>query len=60
MKTIPTSYPLELIHLDYLIIGTMNDSNKNVSVFIVMDHFTRYTAAYVTPTQTAPIIAKGL
>ena len=32
MKTITASYPLELIHLDFLTIGTKNDSNKNECV----------------------------
>ena len=57
MKTITASYPLELIHLDFLKIGTMNDSNINASVLVVMEHFTRYTAVYVTPKQTAQIVA---
>ena len=60
MKTITASYPLELIHLDFLMTGTKSDSSKNVSVLVVMDHFTRYTAVYVTPKQTAPIVAKVL
>ena len=60
MKTITASYPLELIHLDFLMIDTKNDSNKNVSVFVVTDHFTRYAAAYVMPKQTASIVAKVL
>ena len=60
MKTITASYPLELIHLDFLMIGTQNDSNKNVSVLVVTDHYTRYAAAYVMPKQTAPIVAKNL
>ena len=34
MKTITASYPLELIHLDFLTIGTKNGSNKNVSVLV--------------------------
>ena len=41
-------------------IGTKNDSNKNVSVLVVMDHFTRYAAAYVMPKQTALMVAKVL
>ena len=57
MKTITASYHLELIHLDFLTIGTKNDSNKNVSVLVVTDHSTRYTAAYVMPKQTAAIVA---
>ena len=47
MKTITASYLLGLIHLDFLMIGTKGDGNKNVSVLIVTDHFTRYAAAYV-------------
>ena len=60
MKTITTSYPLELIHMDFLTIGMKNDSNKNVSVLVVTDHFARYAAAYIMPKQTAPIVAKIL
>ena len=60
MKTIIASYPLELMHLDFLMIGTKNDSNKNVSVLVVTNHFTRFTAAYIMPRETAPIVAKVL
>ena len=60
MKTITASYPLELIHLDFLTIGTRGHGSKNVSVLRVTDHFTRYAAAYVMPKQTAPIVAKVL
>ena len=60
MKTITALYPLELIHLDFSIIGTKSDSNTTMSVLIVTDHFTRYAAAYVMPKQTAPIVAKVL
>ena len=58
--TITASYPLELVHLDCLTIGTKNDSNKNVNVLVITDHFTRYAAAYVTPNQIAHIVAKVL
>ena len=60
MKTITASYPLQLIHLDFLMIGTGSNGNKNVSVLIVTNHFTRYAAAYVMPKQTAPIVSKVL
>ena len=60
MAKIAASYPLELVHLDFLTIGTKNDSNKNVNVLVITDHFTRYAAAYVTPKQTAPIVTKVL
>ena len=32
MKTITASYPLELIHLDFLMMGTRNDGDRNVNV----------------------------
>ena len=49
MKTITALYPLKLIHLDFLMIGTRSDGNKNVSVLIVTDHFNRHATAYVMP-----------
>ena len=56
-----SSYPLELINLDFLMIGTKSDSNKNGSLLIVTDHFTSYAAACVMPKKkTAPIVAKIL
>ena len=60
VMTITASYPLELVHLDFLTIRTKNDSNKNVNVLVITDHFTRYAAVYITPKQTAPIVAKVL
>ena len=41
MKTITASYPLKLINLDFLSMGTRNDGDRNVNVLIIMDHFTR-------------------
>ena len=52
MKTITASFPLELTHIDFLMIGMKNNSNNNVSVLIVTDHF--------MPKQTASIVAKVL
>ena len=60
MKTITASYPIELIHLNFLTMGTRNDGDRNVNVLIITDHFTRYAAVYVTPKGTAPVVAKVL
>ena len=49
MKTVTASYPLELIYLDFLMIGTTKDGDRKVTMLIIMDHFTRYAAAYVMP-----------
>ena len=35
-------------------------NSKSVNVLVVTDHFTKYAQAYVTPKQTAVIIAKTL
>ena len=45
LKTMTASYPLELIDLDFLTIGTKNANNKNVNVLIVTDNLIRYAAA---------------
>ena len=60
MQPIVVSYPLELVHLDFLTLGGKTDDNKSINVLIVTDHFTKYAQAYVTPKQTAAIIAKSL
>ena len=48
MKSIICTYPLELIHLDFLTIGK-EGSDKNVNIFVITDHFTRYSQAFITP-----------
>ena len=59
MKPIFCTYPIELVHIDFLTMGCP-ESDKQVNLMIVTDHFTRYAQEYVTPTQTAPIVAKTL
>ena len=59
MKLIICTYPLELVHLGFLTIGK-EGSDKNVNVLMIMDHFTRYSQAFITPRQTAPCVAKML
>ena len=54
------SYPLELVHVDSLIIGGKKDVRKDINVLVVTDHFTRYVQAYVTTLQTAVMAAKTL
>ena len=65
LERIECSYPLEMIHLDFLSIGQVGkdplDKNKKpVNVFVVTDHFTRFSQAYVTTNQTAPVIGNIL
>ena len=54
------TYPLELVHVDLLLIGGKKDIRKDVNVVVVTDHFTRYSQAYVTSSQTALTVAKVL
>ena len=55
---ITATYPLELVHLDFLSIGGKEDKMKNV--LVVTDHFTRYAQCYVTRNQTALTVANKL
>ena len=58
LKNIVATHPLELVHLDYLCLEPGKGLDENV--LVVTDHFTRYTQAYVTRTQTTQMIAKTL
>ena len=53
------THPLELIHMDYLKIES-NQSDKDVYILIVTDHFTRFAQAFISPNETAPVVAKTL
>ena len=55
---ISASYPLEMIHLDFLSIGGKDDVSKNV--LVVTDHFTRYAQCFVTNNQRASTVARVL
>ena len=54
---ITATYPLELIHLDFLSIGGKEDKMK--SILVVTDHFTWYAQCYVA-NQTTLTVAKTL
>ena len=49
MQPILVSYPMELVHLDFLTLGRKADNNKSVNILTVTDHFTKYAQAYITP-----------
>ena len=54
------SYPLEMVHVDLLLIGGKKDVRKDINVLVVTDHFTRYAQAYLISSQTALEVAKKL
>ena len=58
METIETSYPLELIHIDFLTIGSKRGPLKDINVLVVTDRFTRYAQGCVTSNQTAKAVVQ--
>ena len=55
--------PLQLVHLDFTSFETttnLNESTKIKNILVIVDHFTRYTRAYVTKDQKALTAAKIL
>ena len=58
LENIVATHPLELVHLDYLCLEPWKGLEENV--LVITDHFTRYTQAYVTRTQTAQTMVKTL
>ena len=57
LENIYASYPMELVHIDYLTIES-NKTEKDINILVVTDHFTRLAQAFVTPSQTASVVAK--
>ena len=60
MQPILGSYPMELIHLDFLILGGKAGDTNSTNILVVNDHFTKYAQAYITPKQTAIVVAHTL
>ena len=62
LNPIIVTRPLELVHIDYLIIEAPegSKSDKDINVLVITDHFTRYAQAHVTPSQKAHVVAKTL
>ena len=59
LENIEGSYPMELVHIDYLTIES-NKTEKDINILVVTDHFTRLAQAFVTPSHTASVVAKTL
>ena len=47
MTLISCTYPLELVHLDFLTIGKER-SDKNVNIVVITNHFMWYSQAFIT------------
>ena len=51
---------MEMVHLDFLTLSGKAGNAKSTNILVITDHFTRYPQAYVTPKQTAVIVAHTL
>ena len=58
LENIVATHPLELVHLNYPCLEPGKGLEENV--LVMTDHFTRYTQACVTRTQTAQTTARTL
>ena len=59
MQNIKATHPLELVHLDFLMIKG-NEGGKDAHVLVITDHFMCYVQALVTSSQTAKCPAKDM
>ena len=60
MQAILVSYPMELIHLDFLTLAGKAGDTKSVNILVITDNFTKYAQAYITPKQTVIVVAHTL
>ena len=59
MENIQSTYSLQLVHLDYLMIKA-TEGGKHICMLIITDHFMRYAQALITSSQTAKCRAQTL
>lgn len=57
MCSIVTTYPLELLSIDFL---TIDVKGEKQNMLVVMDHFTKFAQAFPTKDQTAKTVARVL
>ena len=41
MKNIDATYPMELVHMDYLTVKA-NEGSKDINILVIMDHLMHY------------------
>ena len=57
METVTTTFPLELLCIDFL---TIEWKDKKQNILVIMDHFTKFAQAIPTKDQTAKTVARVL
>ena len=60
METIEMIYHLEVIHVDFLTIGSKQGPNKEINVLVITDRFMRYAQGFVTSSQSAKVVAETI
>ena len=59
MENVDATYPMELVHMDYVTIEA-NEGGTDVHILVITDHFTWYAQAIVMSSQTAKCTAQNL
>ena len=59
MKYVNATYPMELVHMEYLMIEA-NEGGKDVHILVITNHFTGYAQAIDTSLQTAKCTVQNL
>ena len=59
MENVDATYPMELLHMDYLTIEA-TVGGKDIHIFVITEHFIKYAQAIVTSSQTAECTAQNL
>ena len=59
MENVDATYPMELVHMDYLTIEA-NEGGKDIHIMVITDYFTWYAQAIVTSSQTAKCTAPNI
>ena len=59
MENVDATYPMELVHMDYLTIEA-TEGGKDIHILVITDHFTRYAQVIITSSQTAKCTAQNL
>ena len=59
LENVTMTYPMELVHMDYLTIEA-TEGGKDIHILVITDNFTTYAEAIVTSLQTAKCTAQNL
>ena len=59
MEHVTATYPMELVHIDYLTIEATK-GGKDIHILVITDHFTGYAQVIVTSVQTTKCTAQNL